>query len=72
MLLLALTLSFLWTSGFSDNFVIGGLLPYKDAKNYFLGANLLLNGCLIRNAGQALGRPLFSGFLSSVFSYNFV
>jgi len=69
MLLLALTLSFLWTSGFSDNFVIGGLLPYKDAKNYFLGANLLLNGCLIRNAGQALGRPLFSGFLSSVFLF---
>jgi hypothetical protein len=69
MLLFALTLSFLWTSGFSDNFIIGGLLPYKDAKNYFLGANLLLNGRLIRNAGQALGRPLFPGFLSSVFLF---
>ena len=66
MLLFALTLSYLWTSGFSDNFVISGLLPYKDAKNYYLGANLLLNGFPIRVAGQALGRPLFPGFLSSL------
>jgi hypothetical protein len=66
MLLSALTLSFLWTSGFSDNFIISGLLPYKDAKNYYLGANLLLNGLPIRLAGQALGRPLFPGFLSSL------
>lgn len=66
MLLLALPLSFLWTSGFSDNFLIGGLLPYKDAKNYYIGANLLLNGLPIRVAGQALGRPLFPGFLSSL------
>jgi hypothetical protein len=66
MLLFALTLSYLWTSGFSDNFLIGGLLPYKDAKNYYLGANLLLHGLPIRAAGQALGRPLFPGFLSSL------
>jgi hypothetical protein len=66
LLLFALTLSYLWTSGFSDNFLISGLLPYKDAKNYYLGANLLLNGLPIRVAGQALGRPLFSGFLSSL------
>lgn len=66
MLLLSMTLSYLWTSGFSDNFLIGGLLPYKDAKNYYIGANLLLNGLPIRVAGQALGRPLFPGFLSSL------
>ena len=66
MLLFALTLSYLWTSGFSDNFLIGGLLPYKDAKNYYLGANLLINGLPIRVAGQAVGRPLFPGFLSSL------
>jgi hypothetical protein len=66
MLLFALPLSYLWTSGFSDNFLIGGLLPYKDAKNYYIGANLLLNGLPIRIAGQALGRPLFPGFLSSL------
>jgi len=66
MILCALTLSYLWTSGFSDNFIISGLLPYKDAKNYFLGANLLMNGFPIRVAGQAMGRPLFPGFLSSL------
>ncbi len=66
MLLCALTLSYLWTSGYSDNFVISGLLPYKDAKNYYLGANLLMNGFPIRVAGQAMGRPLFPGFLSSL------
>lgn len=66
MILFALSLSYVWTSGFSDNFLIGGLLPYKDAKNYYLGANLLLHGLPIRVAGQAVGRPLFPGFLSSL------
>jgi len=66
MLLFALALSYLWTSGYSDNFVIGGLLPYKDAKNYYQGAAQLLNGLPIRSAVNAVRRPLFSGFLSSV------
>jgi len=64
LLLCALTLSYRWSSGFSDNFLIGGLLPYKDAKNYYLGANLLLNGLPLENAGQATERPLFPSFLS--------
>jgi hypothetical protein len=66
MLLFALTLSYKWTSGFSDNFIIGGLLPYKDAKNYYLGANLLLQGLPLEGAGQASERPLFPGLLSSL------
>ena len=66
MLLFALTLSYLWTSGYSDNFIIGGLLPYKDAKNYYQGATQLLNGLPIRSAVNAVRRPLFSGFLSSM------
>ena len=66
LLLCALTLSQRWSSGFSDNFLIGGLLPYKDAKNYYLGANLLLNGFPLENAGQATERPLFPSFLSSL------
>lgn len=66
MLLFALALSYKWTSGFSDNFMIGGLLPYKDAKNYYLGADLILHGLPMENAGQATERPLFSGFLSSL------
>lgn len=64
MILLALPLSHLWASGFSDNFIIGGLLPYKDGKNYYLGANLILNGLPVVGAGQATERPLFPGLLS--------
>lgn len=66
MVLFALALSYKWTSGFSDNFLIGGLLPYKDAKNYYLGADLVLQGLPLERAGQATERPLFPGLLSSV------
>jgi hypothetical protein len=66
MVLLSLTLSYMWTSGFSDNFVIGGLLPYKDGKNYYIGAKLLLNGLPMLSSGQATERPLFPGFLASL------
>ena len=64
MILLSLSLSYLWTSGFSDNFIIGGLLPYKDGKNYYVGANMILNGIPPLDAGQATERPLFPGFLA--------
>ena len=66
MTLCALSLSYLWRSGFSDNFLIGGLLPYKDAKNHYYGANLILNGFPPVQAGQSTERPLFPGFLSFV------
>ena len=66
MLLFALTLSYKWTSGYSDNFVMGGLLPYKDAKNYYVGSHLLLDGLPLIKAGQATERPLFPGFLAFV------
>lgn len=66
MVFLALPLSYKWTSGFSDNFLIGGLLPYKDAKSYYLGANLILDGLPLIKANQATERPLYPGFLSSV------
>lgn len=66
LLLLAITLMYKWMSGYSDNFLIGGLLPYKDAKNFFVGANLILNGIPLEKAGQATERPLFPSFFSSV------
>lgn len=66
MVLFALALSFKWTSGFSDNGMIGGLLPYKDGKNYYYGANLILNGLPVIRAGQSTERPLFPGFLSAL------
>jgi hypothetical protein len=66
MLLLSLSLSYMWTSGFSDHFVIGGLLPYKDGRNYYAGASLLLHGLPMLSSGQATERPLFPGFLASL------
>lgn len=66
MLLFGLVLSYKWTSGYSDNGVIGGLLPYKDAKNYYLGANLILNSLPLVDAVNATWRPLFPGFLSTL------
>jgi hypothetical protein len=65
LLIFAFTLLYLWTSGFTNNAIIGGLLPYKDGKYYFWGVNMILNGDLIStNSAQAAGRPLFPGFLS--------
>lgn len=61
----AMTLSYKWTSGFSDNRIIGGLLPYKDGKSYFNGASLILNGKQL-NAGRSTWRPLFPAFFSSI------
>lgn len=66
MLLLALTLSFKWTSGYSDNKVLGGFLPYKDGENYYFSANLILNGLPLANTVQSGWRPLFPGFLASL------
>lgn len=66
MTLVAVSLSYIWSSGFSDNFIIGGLLPYKDGRNYYYGANLLLNGLPMIKSGQATERPLFPSFLATI------
>jgi hypothetical protein len=66
MLLLSLALHYKWTSGFSDNGVIGGLLPYKDGKNYYYGASLILNGFPLTGALQATERPLSPGLMASL------
>ena len=66
LLLFALTLSYKWTSGYSDNKVIAGFLPYKDGAGYYLGARLILNGLTLENTLQAGWRPLFPGFLASL------
>ncbi|MCP4139682.1 MAG: hypothetical protein GY755_05230 [Chloroflexi bacterium] len=65
--LFALALSYMWTSGYSDNKIIGGLLPYKDAYYYYNGARLFIDGRLLPEYSvQAAGRPLFPGFLASL------
>lgn len=72
MLIFGLTLSHQWTSGFSNNLIIGGLLPYKDGFSYYTaGVQMLLNGIQIPPDGlQATGRPLFPGFLSSLLFFS--
>ena len=73
--LLALRLSFLWTSGTSTDKIIGGLIPFRDAFDYYHGARFISVGQLIsNNSNGATWRPLFPGFLSSllfIFQQNF-
>lgn len=47
LIFVALPLSFKWTSGFSDNRVIAGLIPYKDQYYFYHGAQEILFGNLI-------------------------
>jgi hypothetical protein len=67
MILLGLSLSFLWHSGYSDDKIIGGLLPFRDGFDYFNGADWILSGSFIRNINEgAAWRPLYPGFLASL------
>ncbi|MFN2120592.1 MAG: hypothetical protein ACK2T0_09395, partial [Anaerolineales bacterium] len=67
MLLCGLSLSFLWHSGYSSDKIIGGLLPFRDAFDYYNGANWILRGEAIKvlNEGAAW-RPLYPGFLAAL------
>jgi hypothetical protein len=65
--LFALPLAYKWTSGFSNNRIIAGLIPYKDQFYYYTGAREVLSGNLIPSSfSQATWRPLFPAFLSSL------
>jgi len=67
LLLLGLNLSFLWNSGFSNDKIIGGLLPFRDAFDFYNGAKLILSGHVITGINEsAAWRPLYAGFLSSM------
>lgn len=62
-----LMLSFLWSSGYSNDKIIGGLVPSRDAIRYYDGAQTIQFGDLLTEASQqAAYRPLFSGLLSSL------
>src|SRR5262245_17675194 len=60
--LFALPLARLWSTGDSATFLLGGLLPWSDANNYYWSARNLLDGNRMP-AWDAL-RPLFPGLLS--------
>src|SRR4030042_4916472 len=64
LILFALPLSALWTTGLSNGFVIGGLLPFSDAALYYNDANRLIEDGMFSAFSTA--RPLFIGFLAVV------
>ena len=72
LLLCGLGLSFLWHSGYSSDKLIGGLLPFRDAFDYYNGANWILRGEAIKvlNEGAAW-RPLYPGFLAADHGWDF-
>jgi hypothetical protein len=63
-LVFSMQLSYFWTSGYSGNMIIGGLLPFRDGFSYYSGANFLSDGYRISNI--AAWRPMFTSFVSSL------
>jgi hypothetical protein len=66
MILFAVTISYKWTTGYSDGGMIAGLTPYKDAKDYYMGAGRILDGLPLDREARAVRRPLFPGFIASL------
>jgi hypothetical protein len=64
LVIFALPLSGLWSSGMSESYVLGGILPFSDASSYYHDALALLHGWPIHTL--ALHRPMFSGLLASL------
>lgn len=70
LLFFALTLLFKWTSGFSDNWIIGGLIPYKDGQHYYQAVQMVLAGEPIPILSyQPAERPLNPGLMSFLFLF---
>lgn len=63
-LLFACPLSALWSSGLSFGTVVGGLLPWDDANEYYHGALRLLTGEKLSFFASI--RPLYTGTLATV------
>lgn len=62
--LFAIPVSGLWGSGQSEQYLIGGILPFSDARFYYMDARRLLEGGqFITGAGR---RPLFAALLASL------
>jgi hypothetical protein len=64
LILFALPLSALWSSGISDGFIVGGLLPWSDASVYYWDARRLLEGGTF--SALPPQRPLFAGLLATL------
>jgi hypothetical protein len=64
LILFALPLLALWTSGISDASLIGGLLPWSDASGYYWDAKRVLEGGIFSDFSSR--RPLFPGMLATL------
>ncbi len=54
----------LWGSGQSEQYIIGGIIPFSDARFYFMDARRLLEGSLFTTG--AARRPLFAALFSTL------
>ncbi len=66
MILFAAPIAYKWTTGYSDGGMVAGLVPYKDAKDYYMGAGRILDGLALDREARAVRRPLFPGFIASL------
>jgi hypothetical protein len=64
LILFALPLSGVWNSGVSEEYIIGGLLPWSDATAYYWDARRLLEGGTFSVFSSR--RPLFAGTLAAL------
>lgn len=63
LLLFSLSLIYKWQT--ADNFsTISGLLPVRDANDYYQGAQMILHGLDV--TGTSTFRPMFTAFLSTI------
>lgn len=60
----ALPLMGLWRTGYSDSRILGGLLPFSDARGYYEGAMRLIEG--LRLGQWHSRRPLWPGALATM------
>jgi hypothetical protein len=61
--LFLLPLLALWSTGYTNPLVIGGLLPWSDANGYYWDANRLLEGTSFSYFSSR--RPMFAGLLAT-------
>jgi hypothetical protein len=62
--LFAVPVAGLWSSGQSEQYIIGGIIPFSDARFYYMDARRLLEGSqFMTGAGR---RPIFAAMLSTL------
>ncbi|NMB57656.1 MAG: hypothetical protein GYA12_00670 [Chloroflexi bacterium] len=62
--ILVLPIAGLWASGQSEQYILGGIIPFSDARFYFTDSHRLLEGSVFFTG--AARRPLFTTLMSSI------